>query len=124
LDGKTSECKDCTNAMYKDRVIKRENVEVLNVSNKTCLMCNKFLDISKFGNKKDSSDEKMSYCKKCCSENAKARRLEAKTQVSDTKKCNACLNELDITFFWNSSSNKDGKDNKCKNCHKENRKKK
>ena len=119
-DGKTSECKDCTNAMYKDRVIKRENVEV---TNKTCLMCNKLLDISNFGNKKDSPDGKMSYCKKCCSENAKLRRLEPKTQVSNIKKCNTCLNKLDITSFWNSSSNKDGKDNKCKNCHKESKKK-
>ena len=122
-DGKTSECKDCTNMMYKDRITKRDNVEVLKLENKNCLTCNKLLDISNFSNKKDSPDGKMSYCKKCCSENAKNRKSQPKSEISTTKKCNKCLNDLDITCFWNSSSNKDGKDNKCKNCHKENRNK-
>ena len=60
----------------------------------------------------------MPYCKMCCSENAKSNRLIPKECLSKTKKCNKCNIEKDIESFWNSKTNKDGKDNKCRDCHK------
>jgi hypothetical protein len=118
-DGKTSECKDCTIDMYNNRVNNRQ--EFTEVESKTCLQCKETLDISNFSNKKDSIDGHMSWCKTCCSTHAKTKRAEPKENVSDTKKCNTCSEELSIECFWNSKSTKDGKDNKCKECHKKTR---
>jgi hypothetical protein len=117
MDGKTSECKDCSMDMYRTRI---ENREYIEVENKECLTCKKILDISKFGNKNDSPDGKMPYCKTCCSENAKSKRLIPK-ECSTSKKCNQCDLEKNIECFWNNKSNKDGKDNKCRECHKNNK---
>ena len=120
MDGKTSECKNCTIEIYKNRT---ENREYNEVESKKCLKCENILDISNFGNKNDSPDGKMSYCKTCCSENAKSKRLIPKECLSN-KKCNQCELEKDIECFWNNKSNKDGKDNKCRDCHKKNNLKK
>ena len=116
IDGKTSECKDCCMDVYRNRAENREYTEA--PDNKECLQCKKVLEIYNFGNKNDSPDGKMSYCKTCCSENAKNNRLIPKECLSKTKKCNKCDIEKDIESFWNSKSNKDGKDNKCRDCHK------
>jgi hypothetical protein len=116
IDGKTSECKDCCMDAYRNRAENREYTEA--PDNKECLQCKKVLEIYNFGNKNDSPDGKMSYCKTCCSENAKNNRLIPKECLSKTKKCNKCDLEKDIESFWNSKSNKDGKDNKCRDCHK------
>ena len=116
IDGKTSECKDCCMDMYRNRAENREYTEAPDI--KECLQCKKVLEIYNFGNKNDSPDGKMSYCKMCCSENAKNNRLIPKECLSKTKKCNKCNIEKDIENFWNSKSNKDGKDNKCRDCHK------
>ena len=124
IDGKTSECKDCTVGMYSNRVNKRQNTKVIDIKNKTCANCKKILDISNFGNKTDSADGHMPWCKNCCSEHAKKERLKPKTLLSEVKTCNSCNKELNISNFWNSKTNKDGKDNKCKSCHKEIRNKK
>jgi hypothetical protein len=121
IDGKTSECKDCCMDMYRNRAENREYTEAPDI--KECLRCKKVLEIYNFGNKNDSPDGKMSYCKTCCSENAKNNRLMPKECLSKTKKCNKCNIEKDIENFWNSKSNKDGKDNKCRDCHKNNLKK-
>lgn len=121
IDGKTSECKDCAMDMYRNRSENREYTETPDI--KECLQCKKVLEIYNFGNKNDSPDGKMSYCKTCCSENAKNNRLMPKECLSKTKKCNKCNIEKDIENFWNSKSNKDGKDNKCRDCHKNNLKK-
>lgn len=70
--------------------------------------------------KKDSNDGYMSYCKSCCSKKSKMYRLEPKNDPTpESKVCNQCSKKLEIKYFWNSKSNKDGKDNKCKHCHKE-----
>jgi hypothetical protein len=121
IDGKTSECKDCCMGVYRNRAENREYTEA--PDNKECLQCKKVLEIYNFGNKNDSPDGKMSYCKMCCSENAKNNRLIPKECLSKTKKCKQCNIEKDIENFWNSKSNKDGKDNKCRDCHKNNLKK-
>jgi hypothetical protein len=121
IDGKTSECKDCCMDVYRNRAENREYTEAPDI--KECLRCKKVLEIYNFGNKNDSPDGKMSYCKMCCSENAKNNRLIPKECLSKTKKCNKCEIEKDIESFWNSKSNKDGKDNKCRDCHKNNLKK-
>ena len=116
IDGKTSECKDCCMDVYRNRAENREYTETPDI--KECLRCKKVLEIYNFGNKNDSSDGKMPYCKMCCSENAKSNRLIPKECLSKTKKCNKCNIEKDIESFWNSKTNKDGKDNKCRDCHK------
>lgn len=121
IDGKTSECKDCCMDVYRNRAENREYTET--PDNKECLRCKKVLEIYNFGNKNDSPDGKMPYCKTCCSENAKSNRLIPKECLSKTKKCNKCNIEKDIESFWNSKTNKDGKDNKCRDCHKKNLKK-
>ena len=121
IDGKTSECKDCCMDVYRNRAENREYTEAPDI--KECLRCKKVLEIYNFGNKNDSSDGKMPYCKMCCSENAKNNRLIPKECLSSSKKCNKCNIEKDIESFWNSKSNKDGKDNKCRDCHKKNLKK-
>jgi len=121
IDGKTSECKDCCMDMYRNRAENREYTETPDI--KECLRCKKVLEIYNFGNKNDSPDGKMPYCKICCRENAKNNRLIPKECLSTSKKCNKCNIEKDIESFWNSKSNKDGKDNKCRDCHKNNLKK-
>lgn len=97
IDGKTSECKNCVMNMYKDRAENREYTEA--PDNKECLQCKKVLEIYNFGNKKDSPDGKMSYCKTCCSENAKNNRLIPKECVLTSKKCNKCNIEKDIERY-------------------------
>jgi len=118
-DGKTSECKDCSMDMYYDRT--KERTITIHLENKKCMKCNETLDINEFGNKKDSPDGRMPNCKKCCSENAKQLRSLEPEYVPDLKACNQCNTKLSIECYWNNKSNKDGKDNKCITCQKENK---
>ena len=121
IDGKTSECKDCTMIMYDNRKEKYENMDIVIPDNKKCHICEITKEITEFDLKKDSPDGHKIWCKKCCSDYAKNKRLIPKVAPS-FKKCNQCLKELSIINFWNNKSNKDGKDNKCTTCHKEKRK--
>jgi hypothetical protein len=84
IDGKTSECKDCCMDMYRNRAENREYTETPDI--KECLRCKKVLEIYNFGNKNDSPDGKMPYCKICCRENAKNNRLIPKECLSTSKK--------------------------------------
>ena len=121
IDGKTSECKDCTMVMYDNRKEKYEKMDIVIPDNKKCHICEITKEITEFDLKKDSPDGHKIWCKKCCSDYAKNKRLIPKVAPS-FKKCNQCLKELSIINFWNNKSNKDGKDNKCTTCHKEKRK--
>ena len=121
IDGKTSECKDCTMVMYDNRKEKYETANIVIPENKKCHTCEITKEIKEFDKKKDSPDGHKIWCKKCCSDYAKNKRIVPKVAPS-SKKCNECLKELSIDNFWNNKSNKDGKDNKCTTCHKKKRK--
>ena len=121
IDGKTSECKDCTMIMYDNRKEKYENMDIVIPDNKKCHICEITKEITEFDLKKDSPDGHKIWCKKCCSDYAKNKRLVPKVAPS-FKNCNQCLKELSIDNFWNNKSNKDGKDGKCTTCHKDKRK--
>jgi prophage antirepressor-like protein len=121
IDGKVSECKICTMVMYEKRKEKYETADIVIPKNKKCHICEVTKTITEFDLKKDSPDGHKIWCKKCCSEYAKNKRLVPKVAPS-FKNCNQCLKELSIDNFWNNKSNKDGKDNKCTTCHKAKRK--
>ena len=107
--------------MYDNRKEKYEKMDIVIPDNKKCHICEITKEITEFDLKKDSPDGHKIWCKKCCSDYAKNKRLIPKVAPS-FKKCNQCLKELSIINFWNNKSNKDGKDNKCTTCHKEKRK--
>ena len=121
IDGKVAECKDCTMVMYEKRKEKYETADIVIPENKKCHICEITKEITEFDLKKDSPDGHKIWCKKCCSDYAKNKRLVPKVAPS-FKNCNQCLKELSIDNFWNNKSNKDGKDGKCTTCHKEKRK--
>jgi prophage antirepressor-like protein len=111
-DGKTSECKKCTLEMYHNRV---ENIEYINVENKTCLKCNTEKSIKDFGKKKDSSDGHMPNCKVCWSKIANGP-VKKKVEPPTHKVCNKCNEDKLISNFWKRSSYKDGYLNTCSTC--------
>jgi len=121
IDGKVAECKDCTMVMYEKRKENYETADIVIPDNKKCHICEITKEITEFDLKKDSPDGHKIWCKKCCSDYAKNKRLVPKV-APPFKNCNQCLKELSIDNFWNNKSNKDGKDNKCTTCHKDKRK--
>lgn len=58
----------------------------------------------------------MSCCKSCWNE---FNRTKSATQEAELiKKCTRCKVDREISLFFTKKTNKDGKDNKCKSCHK------
>ena len=121
VDGKTSECNDCTKLMYKNRIETRKDAEITEVTEKICKDCNTLLLIDNFSKKTDSVDGYNCICKSCISKKVK-QKGEMVKETPETKLCNKCNKDLPITCFWNCKSNNDGKNNRCSDCCKEKRK--
>jgi hypothetical protein len=123
-DGKTSECKLCSNKMYYERRDKRKQEIEIEVTEKQCKDCKKVLLVNAFDKKTDSIDGYNSFCKDCISIQNKKRLVKTNSTSESEKICNCCNILLSIEKFWNSKSNNDGKYNKCSDCCKKQKEKK
>lgn len=93
---------------------------------KTCNYCQKELSYENFTINKANKDGFSNRCKECYSKTRK--RPEKKNRIQyDTnrseKECNICKQTLDIELFGKSSNIADGRENTCKSCRSERRRK-
>jgi len=107
--GYFSECKEC----------RKVEVQTVTMSeNKRCFDCKLIQPVKAHGLDKSQPDGLDRYCKLC----KKARAFKAQQSLVVTpvliKTCNTCKKDLPAESFWVKKANKDGRENKCKDCHK------
>ena len=123
--GHRSTCKTCRYKRLKEvRELKKiETAKIsLTIKEKECKTCSTVKAISEFNKRSLNNDGYNDNCRKCYSNLRKAVK-DGKDEhiiekIVETKKCDTCLVDKDISDFKETSRSIDGHYNKCKSCWK------
>lgn len=115
-DGYFPQCKECLEQSQVEREVLGQVVEPGEF--KTCTACKENKTIENFTKDLRKKDGLAQYCKPCLADRRKNSSNIEHTSPGTTKECRVCKKSLPIDSFWAKKASKDGKNNKCKECHK------
>lgn len=110
-DGLQARCKECAT---KIRNKNKEESEKIQISKKTCKICDSEKEIEEFNKSKSGKFGYANECKTCRKD--KRSKNNFKSIKIGQKKCAACKIKKDKSEFSNDKQNHDGLNNSCKKC--------
>lgn len=121
-DGLCYWCKQCCNENVKKRKIKNKHRIENTPKNKKCARCNKIKVAKEFDFDPLCKTGLKSWCKQCCSENSKKRKIKLKIeqkQIPETKECSTCKQVKNSIDFCFDHTAKNGLNSRCRKCERE-----